>query len=131
MIGKMKYLIFPLVLFIGIFLGLALVVVDIGVLNISNTWVETSCSPQGNTCLKVLKESTSGVDYTTTTTIVWEKYFFWFSSLPANYLVFDPETYVDVIWLSEDSVKFAYEGGDYKLIGAKPQDISFEFERNG
>ncbi|WP_156453184.1 hypothetical protein [Polycladidibacter stylochi] len=125
-----KFLLFVVVPTIFLLMA-ASVITNTGYSQFAKIWVETSCSPQGNTCLKVLKERTVGIDYTTTTTIVWEKYFFWFSSLPENYLIFDPEVTVDVIWLSENSVKFDYEGGEYKWIGAKPQDISFEFKRKG
>ncbi|WP_068082673.1 hypothetical protein [Polycladidibacter stylochi] len=121
----MKFLIFVVVLVFGIWLFAFTGITNSGYSPFVSRWVEISCSPQGKTCLKILKERTFGVDYTTTTTIVWEKYFFWFSSLPANFLVFDPEVKVDIIWLSENSVMFNYGGGEYKLIGAKPSRDGF------
>lgn len=88
-----------------------------------------SCSASGEHCAYLVTVRDGGIDYTSQTYVFWTKHRHVPKNLPANYLVFDLETWVELTWPSESELVVEYEGGEHKQIGVLPTSIDVTFDR--
>lgn len=92
----------------------------------------TVCSNSGGKCVNVISlQDRLGFDYTTTTYLFWDSHTTSVAKLPLNYVVFDPEVSVDLLWQFNGSLLVLYEGGEYQVFGDIPEIFEVEFKRNG
>ncbi|WP_139229215.1 hypothetical protein [Cohaesibacter marisflavi] len=98
-----------------------------------NTRENIICSSKKSNCVKkVSVRNGIGSNYTTEVYVFFNRLdSFSAGSLPENCIIFEPETFVEIKWVTEDTIDVSYEGGDYQIIGKIPNSVTINFLKQG
>ncbi|NBN65942.1 hypothetical protein [Pannonibacter tanglangensis] len=129
--GLRKYLIATFVFFLGAFTFVFFRIDGLGL--IETLWrqnppriKEEICSPSRNNCvIKITTNNGFGPNSTKTVLLNFNKSAKSdFSDFQEPYAIFEPEAFVDLMWLDDETLEVHYSDGEFEIHGKMP--ISFK-----